>query len=100
MFSFLRKQKANAKPTVRAKNAVKSRTVVHQRWIHTDELKRGMYVAELSVAWDETDFMFQGFELNSDKVIEQVRDVAQYALVKTQKVSRLSPNNNRHTCSA
>jgi len=102
MFSLTRKRKPKAtrKPAARKSNGTKSRTVVHQRWIHTNQLKRGMYVAELSVPWEETNFMFQGFEVNSAKLVSEIQNVAEYALVKTQKVTQLSNKHARQVCTA
>lgn len=107
MFSFTRKRNAKAVLARRSaeeakkaasKSGIKSRTVSHSRWIHTDDLKRGMYVAELNVPWEDTDFMFQGFVIDSNLLLRQVRQTSTHALVKTQKVTRLSNKHARQVC--
>jgi len=102
MFSLFRKRTVKAKITrtdaERPRNGLTSRTVAHQHWIRTDELKRGMYVVELSVPWEETNFMFQGFDVDSNQLVDEIRDVATHALVKTQKVAKLSSKNARQFC--
>lgn len=104
MFSMISrrnlKAKTTGKPAARGKNGVTSRTVVHQRWIHTSELKRGMYVAELNVPWDETSFMFQGFDVDSEQLITEIQQAATHALVKTQKVAQTSTKSARQFCTA
>jgi len=104
MFSLFRKRnyksKANRKPVAPKVKGAKSRTIIHERWVKTDELERGMYVAELNVPWEETNFMYQGFELSSKQLITEIQDVAEYALVKTQKVAELSSKRARQVCTA
>jgi len=40
-------------------------SVTVEKWLHRNELRMGMYVAELDKPWEQTDFMFQGFRLNN-----------------------------------
>ena len=41
--------------------------------VSVEELKIGMYVAELDRPWRETPFMFQGFEIRSEEELEQLK---------------------------
>lgn len=69
--------------------------VKHERWVHCNELKLGMYVVELDKPWEQTDFLFQGFFLDKHELIEDVRNESQYVLVQEQKsalVNRKSPS--------
>lgn len=69
--------------------------VSHQRWVHRNQLKQGMYVVELDKPWGETPFLFQGFFLDSPELVEDVQQECEYVLVQEQKsalVSRVSPN--------
>lgn len=59
--------------------------VKHERWVHCNELKLGMYVIELDKPWEQTDFLFQGFYLDKHELIEDVRKESQYVLVQEQK---------------
>ncbi len=73
----------------------KAINVNHERWVHCNELKLGMYVVELDKPWEQTDFLFQGFFLDKHELIEDVRRESQYVLVQEQKntlVSRQSPS--------
>ena len=104
MFSLFRKRtntsKTARKSTAPLQRGVMSRTVSHQRWIPTDQLERGMYVSELNVPWEDTGFMFQGFEVDSYKVIKDIQAVATHALVKSQKVAQKTTKNARQVCTA
>ena len=45
------------------------------------DLKIGMYVNELDIPWLESPFLFQGFPLNSEDEIEEVRRVCQFVYI-------------------
>jgi putative nucleotidyltransferase with HDIG domain len=47
----------------------------------TAELKIGMYVSELDRPWLETPFLFQGFHIESDEVIEELRRHCRFVYV-------------------
>lgn len=69
------------------KEGYKDTIVSNQRWVHCNQLVKGMYVCELDVAWENTPFMFQGFFLESQEQIDTVAQYSEYALVKTEKVA-------------
>ena len=104
MFSLIRKRTPKSaaanKRAAMARNSVTSRTVTHQRWIPTNQLERGMYVAELNVPWEDTGFMFQGFDIDSNKQIAQIKEVSTHALVCTRKVAKQSTRSSRQVCMA
>ena len=72
--------------------SVTTRVVRDSRWIHRNQLEIGMYVAELDRPWSETRFMFQGFTIDSRATLEAVQDAAEYVLVESEKVARISSN--------
>ena len=111
MFSLLRKKRAQkilsrnaarraAVATTSSRSASNSKTkpVQHQRWIKTEELTLGMYVAELNVPWEETGFMFQGFCVDSTRLLKQVQEASEYAMVRTQKVAYVSSTSTNRYC--
>lgn len=49
--------------------------------VNCDQLKLGMYVAELDRPWLETPFLFQGFELRSTDEIEELRKYCDFVYV-------------------
>jgi len=104
MFSLTRrstkKNKNTRKPVLRPKAEVTARPVQHERWIHVDHLELGMYVAELSIPWEETGFMFQGFEIDSARLLNQVKEASEYVLVRTEKVANVSSNSSNRLCRA
>lgn len=51
----------------------------------TDQLSVGMYVSKLDRPWLETPFLFQGFHIESDEVIEQLRRYCDYVYVDVQR---------------
>ena len=52
--------------------------------IQIHELRKGMYVAELDRPWFGTPFLFQGFQIQSDEEIEQLRQCCQYVYIDTE----------------
>lgn len=50
-----------------------------------DQLKLGMYVAKLDRPWLETPFLFQGFRINSDKVIAEIRRYCNYVYIDAEQ---------------
>jgi len=61
------------------------------------DLQHGMYVSELEGRhWRETPFLFQGFLIQSDDQIEQLREYCQYVYIDTEQgydiVSKRSAN--------
>ncbi|NIR59469.1 MAG: HD-GYP domain-containing protein [Gammaproteobacteria bacterium] len=55
------------------------------RKVSVEELELGMYVSELDRPWTETPFLFQGFFLQSEADIEEVRRHCRYAYVDPAK---------------
>lgn len=104
MFSFNRKtrrtSKATARPVTRPAAKVVSRAVTHQRWIPVSELEIGMQVIELSVPWEDTGFMFQGFTIDSVALLKQVAKSCDQVLVRSEKVANISSNASHRLCSA
>ncbi|HEX2199460.1 MAG TPA: HD-GYP domain-containing protein, partial [Burkholderiales bacterium] len=53
--------------------------------VSVNELRFGMYVAELDRPWTETPFMFQGFVLNSERQLETLKKFCKFVTVDTEK---------------
>lgn len=53
--------------------------------IPVSELRKGMYVAELDRPWIGTPFLFQGFEITDDDVIEELRRCCQFVFIDTEQ---------------
>ena len=53
--------------------------------IETKDLKIGMYVAHLDRPWLETPFLFQGFLIENDQQIEQVRQISKSVKIDEEK---------------
>ncbi len=49
------------------------------------DLKIGMYVNELDIPWLESPFLFQGFPLNSEDEIEEVRKVCKFVYIDPEQ---------------
>ncbi len=94
MFSF--KRKTNRYPSERTI----TRTVKSKRWVHRNQLKVGMYVSELDKPWSETHFMFQGFVIDSQALLEDVQNTSEYVQVDAEKLAKISSNDNARLCAA
>ncbi len=55
--------------------------------IDTGDLELGMYVAELDRPWLETPFLFQGFMIDSEDDLQQLRESCAYVLVDVERSS-------------
>ena len=53
--------------------------------IPVDELRFGMYIAELDRPWAETPFMFQGFVLTTQKQLEGLRKYCTTVLIDPER---------------
>lgn len=53
---------------------------VHQK-VNVEHLSIGMYVVELDIPWEQSDFMFQGFTINSITEIKALRRQCEYVFV-------------------
>lgn len=51
-------------------------------------LEIGMYVAELDRPWLETDFLFQGFEIDSEAVLQKLRETCNFVFIDTTKLKK------------
>ncbi len=52
-----------------------------------EELEKGMYIAELDRPWVGTPFMFQGFTIESDEELAQLRELCKHVFVDDLKSS-------------
>lgn len=57
--------------------------------IDVRELKVGMFVSKLDRPWLETNFLFQGFELQTEADIEEVQRQCQYVFIDVSKQTRV-----------
>lgn len=64
--------------------------------VNVDELRTGMYVAELDIPWLDSPFMFQGFLLETDEDLQTLRDVCKYVFVDPEK-GDIPPRDNLHS---
>ena len=64
----------------------------HQK-INVEHLSIGMYVVELDIPWEQSDFMFQGFSINSVAEIKALRRQCEYVFVHIdmRKIDRRKP---------
>src|SRR3989337_2441497 len=53
---------------------------MHEK-IHVTDLQTGMFVVELDRPWLDTPFLFQGFLIETDDEIAELRRYCQYVLV-------------------
>ena len=61
-------------------------------------LEIGMFVSELDRPWEETDFFFQGFNIDSKETIDHIRDYCQFVYIDVSKekaLKLLTPKTSR-----
>ncbi|MEE9332656.1 MAG: DUF3391 domain-containing protein [Granulosicoccaceae bacterium] len=92
LFGF--KRKSNRFPSVRTVE----RVVKSKRWVHRNQLKLGMYVSELDKPWEETHFMFQGFAIDSQKLLEEVQHTSEYVQIDAEKLTAIASNSTNRLC--
>ncbi len=92
MFSFFDKSKRT--------NRITTRVVKSNRWISSNQLKVGMYVRELDCPWEDTHFMFQGFVIDSQDLLEDVQAVAQSVCIESEKMALISSGDTHRLCAA
>jgi len=92
MFSFIKKSNRTT--------PVATRTVKSNRWIHTNELRIGMYVRELDCPWEDTHFMFQGFVIDSQELLQDVRATAENVCIVSEKMAQISAGDTNRLCAA
>ena len=59
--------------------------------IAVQDLRCGMYVAELDRQWIGTPFLFQGFAIKSDEQIEELKRQCQYVYIDTEQSYDVGP---------
>ncbi len=97
MFKPTKKYSATS-PNPNRQKPVTMKVVKNTRWIHSNELKMGMYVRELEIPWEETNFMFQGFVIDSLELLQDVQAATEYCCVESEKVARISTTGNNRLC--
>ncbi len=55
----------------------------HLIQLHSRELKLGMYVSELDRPWLESPFLFQGFKITENDVLNQIKELCTYVRIDT-----------------
>ncbi len=93
LFSFKRKKNFSSVRTI-------ERVVKSKRWVHRNQLKLGMYVSELDKPWEETHFMFQGFVIDSQKLLDEVQHVSEYVQVDAEKWAMVASDSRNRLCAA
>jgi len=93
MFGLINKKSTRTYPTA-------TRVVKTTRWIHRNELKVGMYVRELDCPWEETGFMFQGFVVDSQALLNDVQEAAEYVCIDSEKLASISSDSTKRMCGA
>ena len=53
--------------------------------INVDQLSLGMYVTDLDRPWLESPFLFQGFEIQDDDELKQLRELCEYVFVDVER---------------
>ena len=87
------------KKTQRSSSGQSAGSIVKsKRWVHRNQLKVGMYVSELDKPWEETRFMFQGFVIDSQKLLEEVQHTAEYVQVDVEKWTTVPTNSTNRLC--
>jgi putative nucleotidyltransferase with HDIG domain len=59
--------------------------------VSVQELRMGMYVSELDRNWLETPFLFQGFAIESDEQIEELKRYCQHVFIDTEEGYDVTP---------
>jgi len=59
--------------------------------VSIQELRLGMYVSELDRNWRETPFLFQGFAIEKDEQIEELKRYCQYVYIDTEEGYDVTP---------
>lgn len=77
---------------------IPTHVVKEQHWVHRNELRTGMNVLELDVPWEQTNFMFQGFVIDSRQLLEQIQSECEYALVQTEKLAMINSRSPGRLC--
>lgn len=59
--------------------------------ISIGDLKKGMYVSELDRPWEDSRFLFQGFELVNDAILAEVKALCNFVYIDTDYVADGKP---------
>jgi HD-GYP domain-containing protein (c-di-GMP phosphodiesterase class II) len=71
--------------------------VLNKILVYPSDLQFGMYVAELDRPWVETPFLFQGFILESDDEINEIKSLCEYVYIDTERSRPDALLNLQHT---
>lgn len=55
--------------------------------ISVDELRIGMYVSALDRPWEETRFLFQGFPVETEEQLDELRGLCEYVFIDTERAA-------------
>jgi HD-GYP domain-containing protein (c-di-GMP phosphodiesterase class II) len=69
--------------------------VVEKTKVHVGELVPGMFVTELDRPWEETPFLFQGFEIKSEADIDEIAKHCRFVYIDTLRTRIIRPELNR-----
>lgn len=61
-----------------------------RRKVKVDELAIGMYVAELDKPWEQSSFLFQGFEIEGDEDLAKLKEECTYVVIEETEASKTS----------
>jgi|GEM_PF-879920 len=53
--------------------------------VNVQDLKRGMYVSELDIPWEDSPSTLQGFMIHSDRDIRRIQKVSDYVFIDSEK---------------
>jgi len=53
--------------------------------LEINELRKGMFVCELDRPWLDSPFLFQGFLINTDKEMDELKQLCEYVFIDTEK---------------
>lgn len=56
------------------------------------DIQKGMYVFQLDRPWIETPFMFQGFVIQTDEQVDELRKHCQWVMIDTEKGADFDPS--------
>src|ERR671936_2096484 len=63
--------------------------------IPVDELRFGMYIAELDRPWTDTPFMFQGFVLSTQQQLDALKKYCSSVVIDVERSPALAPSKPR-----
>lgn len=63
--------------------------------VHVGELMPGMFVTELDRPWEETPFLFQGFEIKNEGDIDEIAKHCRYVYIDSHRTRLIRPELSR-----